>query len=199
MNDPRSLQGAPDEGQTPLDPDEAAGLIPAWVATRGDLNEAEAANIRSASIWIRRQLKNDAPVASDGFLRGLHKAMFGKVWRWAGLYRNSERNIGVAPHQINMQLRQLFDDVAAWQEFGAYPSDEQAVRLHHRLTWIHPFPNGNGRTARVLVDCFLQQRGAEPFAWGRGIPANEARGSYLAAIRLADAGDYTALMNFVRV
>lgn len=196
LNDPRPLDGEPDDGQTPLDPDEASGLIPAWVATRGDLNAAESANILHSARWAERQLRKGVPVASDAFLRGLHKAMFGEVWRWAGTYRRSERNIGVAPHQISMQLRQLFDDVEAWRQYSSYSLKEQAARLHHRLTWIHPFPNGNGRCARVLADHYLVQNGATPFSWGRSLSARDARHLYLSSIRQADAGDYGALVDF---
>jgi Fic-DOC domain mobile mystery protein B len=186
------------DGQTPLDPDEATGLIPLWVATRSDLNEAESANITESYRWARSAIRRGQHVASDAFLRGLHGAMFGSVWRWAGTYRNTERNIGVAPHQINMQLRQLFDDASAWRQFNTYPLDERAYRLHHRLTVIHPFPNGNGRAARLMADHYLVQHGSTPFTWGASMPADQVRDIYLAAIRTADAGRYNALAAFAR-
>lgn len=112
--------------------------------------------------------------------------------------RQTERNIGIAPHQIAMQLRQLFDDVQAWQEFGVYPLDEQAVRIHHRLTFIHPFPNGNGRCSRVMADLFLERHAAAPFSWGPTPHGEPVRQQYLAALRQADAGDMHPLLVFVR-
>ncbi|UNK48335.1 mobile mystery protein B [Lysobacter sp. S4-A87] len=188
-----------EDGQTPLDPDEAHGLIPNWVATRGDLNEVENENINLAYAWADNALRRREEVASDQFLRGLHTAMFGLVWTWAGTYRNTERNIGVAPHQISTQLRQLFDDTHAWREFNTYAMDEQAYRLHHRLTAIHPFPNGNGRSSRLMADYYLTQNGAAPFTWGvRRIQPNHVRRTYLEAIREADSGNYAPLAGFVR-
>ncbi|HEY5805504.1 MAG TPA: mobile mystery protein B [Lysobacter sp.] len=188
-----------EDGQTPLDPEEADGLIPRWVATRGDLNEVESDNINLAYTWADMALRRREEVASDPFLRGLHTAMFGLVWTWAGTYRNTERNIGVAPHQISMQLRQLFDDTQAWREFNTYPLDEQAFRLHHRLTAIHPFPNGNGRCSRLIADYYLTQNRAAPFTWGASrIPADRVRRTYLVAIRAADTGNYAPLAEFVR-
>jgi Fic-DOC domain mobile mystery protein B len=188
-----------EDGQTPLDPDEAGGLIPNWVATRGDLNEAETDNIHQAYGWADSALRRREEVASDSFLRGLHAAMFGLVWTWAGTYRSTERNIGVAPHQIAMQLRLLFDDTKAWREFDTYPLDEQAYRLHHRLTAIHPFPNGNGRSSRLMADYYLTQNGADPFTWGAvRISSESVRRTYLQAIRAADSGDYAPLAEFVR-
>lgn len=187
-----------DDGQTPLDPDEAQGLIPRWVATRGDLDAVESANIDRSYRWAATAIRRGTPVASEAFLRGLHRAMFGQVWRWAGQYRSTERNIGVAPHQICMQVALLFDDSAAWRLHGTYPADEQAWRLHHRLTWIHPFPNGNGRCSRLMADHYLTQLGLRHFSWGSTLPLEDVRACYLQAIRAADRGHYAPLASFVR-
>jgi Fic-DOC domain mobile mystery protein B len=187
-----------EDGQTPLDPDEAEGLIPRWVATRGDLDAVESANITHAYRWAGNALRRGEPVAHEAFLRGLHKAMFGQVWRWAGRYRQTERNIGIAPHQICMQVAQLFDDTAAWRRHGTYPLEEQAWRLHHRLAWIHPFPNGNGRCSRLMADYYLVQHGLPRFSWGSTLAPDTVRADYIEAIRAADHGDFAPLAAFVR-
>lgn len=188
-----------DDGQTPLDPDEARGLKLSWAATRGDLNDAEGANIFTAMRWASNEIrKKSVAVSSENFVRQLHARMFGEVWEWAGRFRATERNIGVAPHQISMQLRQLFNNVGAWQEFGTYPLDEQAARLHHQLTFIHPFPNGNGRCSRLMADLFLQSHGARPFTWGPAPHDRLVRQRYLEAVRQADTGDLEPLLLFVR-
>lgn len=194
----RPFHRGPDDGQTPLDPDEAAGLLQRWITTRGELNEAEELNIQHASRWIRTQRRTGVPVATADYLRGLHRAMFGEVWEWAGTYRQSGKNIGVEAYRIAPELQVLFDDVDAWRQHDTYPLDERAVRLHHRLTWIHPFPNGNGRVSRLMADHYLIRNGADPFTWGATLPAADARTRYLAAIRLADGHDYSGLMAFVR-
>lgn len=188
-----------EEGQTPLDPDEAHGLKLNWVASRADLNDAEAANIIRGMRWAQRQIRRvDTCVESEGFLRSLHERMFGQVWQWAGTFRNTERNIGVAPYQIAVQLRQLFENVGAWQEFATYSLDKQAARLHHQLTYIHPFPTGNGRCSRVMADMYLLRHGAPMFTWGPAPHGADVRRTYLMAIRCADAGDLGPLLNFVR-
>lgn len=198
MADPY-FRDALDEGQTPLDPDEARGLKLGWVATRTDLNDAEGENILQGMRWARAQIRRkDVVVNSEAFLRQLHERMFNQVWDWAGTFRQTERNIGVAPYQIATQLRQLFDNAHAWQEFGTYPLDEQAVRLHHQLTFIHPFPNGNGRCSRVMADMFLLRHGGEQFSWGPAPHGPMVRQEYLAAIRNADCGDIASLLAFVR-
>lgn len=191
------IGGATRDGQTPLNPDEAAGLIPAWIVTRGDLNLAEEENIREGQAWMQRVVsRRDVP--TQAFLRELHKRLFGRVWRWAGSYRDTEKNIGVAPSAITTELKKLFDDVCAWDEYGSYPLDERAARLHHRLTWIHPFANGNGRCARVFADAYLRRLGGTVFDWGGHLPPAEQRPRYLAAIRAADAHDLAPLLAFLR-
>ncbi|OGT60663.1 MAG: hypothetical protein A3E01_00445 [Gammaproteobacteria bacterium RIFCSPHIGHO2_12_FULL_63_22] len=186
-----------DEGQTPLDPDEARGLLPTWIATRADLNVAEEENIAAGIAWGGRAIRRQ-PVLTQEFLRLLHRQMFGHVWEWAGKYRNSERNIGVPPHSISTEIKNLLEDAIAWDEHHTYPMDERAVRLHHRLTFVHPFPNGNGRCSRVIADLYLDQRGATQFSWGAGLPGDTQRRAYLDAIRAADAQDYRPLLEFVR-
>lgn len=186
-----------DDGQTPLDPDEARGLLPDWVANRADLNLAEEENIAIGMAWGDRARRQRSILTQD-FLRDLHRRMFGRVWRWAGQYRDSERNIGVAPHAISSELKKLFDDIEAWDEFISYPLDERAVRLHHRLTVIHPFPNGNGRCARVFADFYLENHSAPPFDWGEGMSQSARRSTYLEAVRAADRHDFRPLLGFAR-
>ena len=186
-----------DDGQTPLDPDEARGLLPDWVSNRDDLNLAEEQNISTGITWGRSVIGRQE-VLSEDFLRALHQNMFGRVWEWAGRYRDTERNIGIAPHAISSNLRNLLLDAKAWDQYRTYPLDERAARLHHRLTAIHPFPNGNGRWARVFTNLYLEQSVAAKFSWGNSLNPELRRASYLGAIRLADAHDYSALLEFVR-
>ncbi len=187
------------DGQTPLDPDEAQGLKLAFVATRADLNGAEAANIIAGMQWAEARVRSGINVATDVFLRELHAKLFGQVWAWAGTYRTTERNIGIDPAQISMAVRQLFNEVEGWREFGSYPLAEQAVRLHHRITLIHPFPNGNGRTSRAMADLYLRANNAPALTWGASLPPAEARARYLSAIRAADGHDFVPLLEFIRI
>jgi len=185
-------------GQTPLDPDEVAGLKPRHIATQGELDEWEAQNILKASRWVARQKKLD--VLNDHFCRELHVKMFDDTWKWTGTFRKSDKNIGCDWTQIAVNLRQLLDNVAYWLEHNVFPPEEIAVRFHHRLVWLHAFPNGNGRHARLMTDCLLRQCGLAPFSWGRGnlVIVNEVRHRYIQSLRAADANDYALLSAFVR-
>lgn len=187
-----------DDNSTPLTPEEKDGLKLKWITLRSELNEAEARNIAQAQVWLMSNKNKD--VYSDTFLRELHKKMFGDVWKWAGTYRNSERNIGVAPYQIPIKLMQLFDDVKFWIENKTYSNREIAVRLHHKLVQIHPFPNGNGRVSRLMADLVLEKLEGTKLYWGNTnlVNVSEVRSSYIAALRKADAGDYSNLMEFTQ-
>jgi Fic-DOC domain mobile mystery protein B len=185
-------------GATPLDPDEAAGLIPSQIATQGQLNEWELVNILEGERWaFSRRHRN---LLSIEFVRRLHKRMFGDTWRWAGTFRSTEKNIGIDPARIQPALLDLFRDVETQFEHKSYPLDEIAARFSHRLVSIHPFANGNGRLSRTMADLLLVQQGAERFSWGAAnlVAEGDARRRYLDALRAADARDYGPLLAFVR-
>ena len=185
-------------GATPLDPDEAAGLIPSHIANHAQLNEWEMVNILEAEQWaFGRRHKN---LLENDFVCRLHKRMFGNTWRWAGKFRTTEKNIGVDPARIQPFLRDLCEDAKTQLEFASYPLEEIAARFSHRLVAVHPFANGNGRLSRTIADLLLVQHGAPRFTWGAGnlIAEGEVRQRYLAALRAADGKDYSLLLAFVR-
>ncbi len=187
------------EGQTPLDPDELDGLKLPHVTTRGELDQLEQANIENGLVWLSRQRRPD--ILTDDFARKLHKQLLGDVWTWAGSYRLTEKNIGIDPRQISVQLRTLLDDVRYWAAHETYPPIEAAARFHHRLVAIHPFANGNGRFSRIMADALLEDvLDADSIDWGGGYDLqqmNARRAQYIAALRAADAGDYAPLFGFV--
>jgi Fic-DOC domain mobile mystery protein B len=155
------------EGATPLDPDELEGLRFKHVTTRGELDELEQANIESGLLWLSRLRHND--VLTDAFALMLHKRLFGDVWRRAGTFRRTGNNIGIDPHDISVALRTLLDDARYWAVHRTYDPIEAAARLHHRMVSIHPFPNGNGRHARVMTDAMLVRvYGTKPIDWAAG-------------------------------
>lgn len=196
MTDP--LFGEDDGANTPLTAEERDQLIPTYITLRSELNEAEQINIAQAIRWLGRARKRD--VLDDAFLRELHKRMFGEVWKWAGQYRLTARNIGIDAYRIPMEVRALVDDVRFWVEYATFPPDEIAVRLSHRLVSIHPFPNGNGRLSRLVGDLLAMQLGQPRFTWGRLnlTHAGEARLAYVDALRAADASNIEPLLEFAR-
>jgi len=186
-----------DDAVTPLSAEEREGLIPSYITLRGELNEAEQANILDAEQWAYARKRD---VLYEKFLNTLHKRMFDRVWQWAGQYRHSGKNVGIEAYRIPMELRQLLDDTRYWIENHTFGLDEIAARFHHKLVWIHCYPNGNGRHARLATDLLLVTQGAKPFSWGSAnlVDAGETRQHYIAALRAADNHDLDPLLAFVR-
>ena len=186
-------------GATLLDPDEVEGLKLNHITTREELNRWEQDNINDAFDWVQRHRQGD--VLTEKFIKTLHQKMFGKVWRWAGKFRQTGKNIGVDHQQIPAFLHLLLQDVQYWIKEKTYPADEIAVRFHHKLVWIHLFPNGNGRHARLMTDILLADKlKQKPFNWTiQGMQdEDKVRETYLTALRKADKGDYSMLLEFVR-
>jgi len=191
-----------EEGNTPLDEDEMEGLIPSHISTRAELNAWEAENIRSAIEWAS-SLTID--ILDVSVLIALHRRMFDQTWRWAGKYRTSEKSISPHPWpEVPRLVRDLIENTREQlphtnDQLGLL--DDLAVRFHHQLVVIHPWPNGNGRHARLATDLLLRRHGRTEFTWGRATHSGDgpaARRAYLLALREADAGAYDALKRFVR-
>ena len=187
-------------GATPLDPDEAAGLVPAHITTQADLNAWEQANILQAVRWVARQKKRD--LLTEGFVRDLHRRMFDQTWKWAGTFRQSNKNIGVDWTQVAMKLRNLLDNTRFQIDHKVFEPDELVVRFHHQLVWVHAFPNGNGRHARLMADVLAQQLCRPRMTWGGAdvelVSMGTVRDRYLKTLREADQGQWSGLIAFAR-
>lgn len=190
-----------EDGQTPLSEEEKEGLLIKSITTHGELDEHEQLNIEEAIARIMiMKLKKDRILTED-FIKDLHKKMLGKVWRWAGEFRKSEKNIGVKWINIGIDLRTLLGDTDYWIENKTYPPDEIAIRFKHRLVNIHCFPNGNGRHSRIMADIIIESIfGEDIFTWSHSNmgQANETRAEYIRSIREADRGNIESLINFAR-
>lgn len=190
-----------DENATPLNEEERRDLLLS-LSTRAELNQVERLNINSARVWAMRQrvLSRD-DLLSDLFARELHRKMFNQVWRWAGRFRTSEKNLGREIHRLTEGVHNAFADARVWTEFTTYPLAEIAVRLHHRLVQIHPWPNGNGRHARLMADIIVAARGGKELSWGAAgdlAAMNALRQRYIAAVQQADKGDFAPLLAFAQ-
>jgi Fic-DOC domain mobile mystery protein B len=185
------------DGQTPLD--DLSGLKSKLIRTQADLNAAEAENIRRAMV---RYFVGSLPRRARSFdianLKRIHLEMFGLVWKWAGVFRVTQTNIGSAPHLIEQDLHNLLENAKTWKESGLSDS-ERIARFHHGAVLIHPFPNGNGRWARMITNIALRQEGHPIIMWPEttlgGVSA--IRAQYLASLRSADRGEFSSLMELI--
>lgn len=184
-------------GSTPLEHEELAELIPDHITTQEELNAWEEKNILNAQSWAFKQKE----ILNISFIKQLHEHMFNKTWNWAGQFRKSDKNIGIHWPHISTKTKELIDDVCYQLEHVTFSKDEIAVRFHHRLVWIHPFPNGNGRHARLIADLLIVQQGNNRFSWGMHqdlYKSTPIRKQYIESLRLADHGNYSKLLTFAR-
>lgn len=186
-------------GQTLISEEEKAGLrLP--ISTQQELDEVEQVNIEKALVWLIGRAFSPAAVLNETFLRKLHKRMFNGVWKWAGTFRKTEKNIGVSWVQVSRELRMLCDDALFWIENETFPPEEIALRFKHKLVSIHCFPNGNGRHSRMMADVLMENVfDLPPFTWGANlVNATGERKLYIEALKKADDGEMGALLAFAK-
>ena len=187
------------EGATPVG--DCSGLIPVWVHHLNDLNRVEAENIMNAQRkYLRRAVGDPQNWFQVKELKAIHQAMFEEVWEWAGVYRKSITSIGINPSLIPTQLAELCLEVSSWSQ---YPVEltfvEMAARVHHRLVFIHPFENGNGRFSRLIADRFLLAFRCQHPVWPSHLNQEGiVRKDYIKTLKNADKGDYAPLVDFMK-
>ena len=189
------------DGQTPLDGEEKEGLKIKSITTQGELDEFEQLNIEKAVEWTIHTKFKPEKILNEKFIKDLHKRMYGDVWKWAGEFRRTEKNIGIPWTQIGIELKNLLDDTKYWIENKTFSSEEVAIRFKHRIVSIHCFPNGNGRHSRMMADIIMESIfNSEIFSWHQSnmVQANQIRKEYINALREADNGNLAPLIKFAK-
>ena len=180
---------------TPIN--DISGLIPMHIHSQKELNEWEENNIIYAvKKYLTKRKKIDITIS---WIKQIHKEMFDKTWEWAGVFRKNNFNLGVDYNQINIELKKLIDDIEYWKSHSNSMNwFEQSVRIHYRLVKIHPFPNGNGRHARLVSDIFLFNNNLTLPTWPTEemIKQTQIRKEYITALKQADKGDISLLLKF---
>lgn len=187
------------EGATPLT--DYSGLRLPWVQTMVDLNRVEAENIMAAAHkFLRHPVEDPKAWFHISTLKNIHRAMFGKVWDWAGAYRKSITSIGIQPHMIPAQLSALCAEVCSWSDHPVERTFvEMSAHIHHRLVFIHPFENGNGRFSRLIADRFLLAWQCQYPVWPSLLNKSSTdRKKYIQALKNADSGDYLLLISLMK-
>lgn len=187
-------------GATPLDPDELNGLIPDFIELQSELNILEQANILNGKSWAQKYKKE---ILIEAFVRLLHKKMYGDVWSWAGTYRLTAKTIGIEAYQISTQILNLMKDTEIWIEQQSYNWPELLARFHHKLVFIHPFPNGNGRYSRLHTELLAEKYNQKIPTWGSKkskenlFNNTHVRSEYISSLKSADQKNYVPLIQFL--
>lgn len=141
--------------------------------------------------------KNKKHTISEMLIRNLHQIIVQETDKeWAGRYRNANVIIGGAKHtppnalQVPQKMRNLID----WLNSQKSKTNiiELSALLHHKLVHIHPFFDGNGRTARLAMNVLLMQAG-----YPLVIILKNDRKKYYDVLDKADSGKYEPLVKFI--
>lgn len=164
----------PGYGETPLDADEADALTIAAREllgvdpSRADVYDVEEAISDEVGFALAAEVLDGglelSELLTDGFTRELHRRLYGDVWTWAGVYRLTEKSVGVDPIQIAVELRQSLDNIAyRWEHTDDWTARELGIAVHAEVVRIHPFVDGNGRATRLLANLvfFAAQESAD--------------------------------------
>ncbi|TKI70924.1 mobile mystery protein B [Sulfurimonas crateris] len=192
----------PIDDATPINDVSGLKLPKGKVYTLKEIHEKEAQNIAKAILkYLSATPSTKEAPFSYSWMMELHYEMFGDVWEWAGKFRKIELSIGIQAYRVSMELKNLCDDVEYWSKNKTYDLFEIATRMHHRAVQIHPFQNGNGRWSRMLANIYLRQHGKMPVRWQEDLLAKEnpKRSKYISALKKADNGDYSKLIEMHRV
>ncbi|NWI93684.1 FICD transferase, partial [Pitta sordida] len=113
----------------------------------------------------------------------------------AGRFRATRVFVGhhVPPHprDVEQQVRELVQWMNSEDALGLHPV-ELAALAHYKLVYIHPFVDGNGRTARLLMNLILMQAGFPPVTVRK-----EQRAEYYHALEVANEGDVRPFIRFI--
>lgn len=150
-------------GETPLEPDEADALTPTARALLGDDPQradvydveqeiSDEVSLALAAVVVEGRVAL-SELLTDGFIREVHRRLYGDIWTWAGVYRLTEKSVGIDPVQIAVELRQSLDTIVyRWEHTEDWSARELGIAVHAEAVRIHPFVDGNGRVTRLLAD-----------------------------------------------
>lgn len=163
------------------------------------INEAEAEGFLRAELAILSL--DETTDLSITLLLSIHRLAFEQLYEWAGKWRRIDVKVGQlnppAFYQVPTLMYQFLDDLNYRMKRTDSPT--ALVQLlawsHHRFVWIHPFTNGNGRTARLLTNLILLLKQYAPLRLYYRV--GESRSQYVIALRSADEGNYEALENLI--
>lgn len=176
------------------------------VAGKGDTQDAilEIANLEAAMDYIDRTLEAGSPIPLQ-FIRELHQMAVRNLVREGDPTPGAWRTTPVAISGSAHRPPEPVDVPASMQELADFLNRDdprkydlmKVALVHHRLAWIHPFRNGNGRVVRLLTYALLIKYGFQVSAAGRllnpaAVFCND-RPKYYAMLAVADQGSDSAL------
>jgi len=152
----------------------------------------EAVNLASAWDTVKNLAQPGAEFTENDLLE-LHRIVLMRAGESnAGIYRTSAVRIAGAKHipPNPVKVPELIEETFA--ESRDLTAVDKAVKIHHAVASIHPFVDGNGRTARLAMNFILLAAGYPPIS----IPTDQ-RQDYYNALEAADTGNFPAWQTFI--
>ena len=167
--------------------------------------------------WVIDMVKDNRPL-TENFIRELHQLLLKESYEVDAITpdgKPTKKRIAVgsyksSPNHVKTKTGEIFyfaspeetpakmADLMAWynekKDDAAVNPIFFAAEFHYKFIRIHPFDDGNGRTARILMNFILMKYGFPPV-----IIKTEDKENYFAALRLADADNIEAFINYIAV
>lgn len=158
----------------------------------------EATNHKEALDYLYDLVEQEKKIAiPEHLIKNLHQLVTQNIEKeWAGRYRNAPVRITGTPHQPPnaLDIPPLMNNLVHW--ISANQKKMHLIDLvaiaHHKFVFIHPFFDGNGRTARLLMNVLLLRKGY-PLA----IILKNDRKRYYRVLQQADKNNYKPIVEFV--
>jgi len=152
-------------------------------------------NQKEAISWIESFIKNKDRIKEADIIE-MHRLTLKSISNnWAGKYKTSQNRIvgsklkTTPPYKVHSEMDALAHKINNNKEFNAI---ELAAYAHHELVKIHPFIDGNGRTARLLMNLILMQEG-----YPLVVIIKKERKKYFDSLERAHFGNFKDFFNFV--
>ncbi|XP_038646302.1 protein adenylyltransferase FICD [Scyliorhinus canicula] len=160
------------------------------------IEQNEVIGVDAAMKYLNKSLVSRIGSVNIDDILQIHKRVLGYVDPVeAGRFRTNQVFVGhhIPPHprDVERQMQELVEWLNSEEAMSLHPV-EFAALAHYKLVYIHPFVDGNGRTARLLMNLILMQAGFPPVTIRK-----EQRAEYYSAIDLANEGDVRPFIRFI--
>ncbi|WP_266206380.1 Fic/DOC family protein [Pontibacter kalidii] len=172
------------------------------IADKAQLNELEAKGVLRAEEYM---LDLDFPVEiTTSLILDIHRTAFGEVYEWAGKWRNKDLQVGSYTPPRFFDIPRLMSEFIYDLNYRLQNLDNNNTNTlvrdlawaHHKMVHIHPFVNGNGRSARLITDLLAYMHGYQSVELYQR--EGDGRKKYLQAVKLADTHDFSELEQMIR-
>ena len=153
----------------------------------------EARNNADAFDFIVQLVQHKKPFSQD-IIQHIHEIVTKSLLKDAGKYRTGNVRItgsSITPPSYTKIISLMDDYINTIKKLKIHPL-KKATFIHYRLVWIHPFFDGNGRVARLVMNLYLMQHGYPPI-----ILKQEQRKTYYNMLHQADNGNISPLAEFI--